>query len=102
MFKEELEDLKNRFMTRLSLHLVFSREAVDAPLYAGRLDAVRASTEVAQVHFVRQGEARGLGHAVLCARPVVGNEPFAVLLGDDLIGEVARVAESVRPDVLGR
>ena len=52
---------------------------------AGRLDAVRASTEVAQVHFVRQGEARGLGHAVLQAAAFVGDEPFAVLLGDDLI-----------------
>ncbi|SDF27703.1 UDP-glucose pyrophosphorylase [Blastococcus aurantiacus] len=52
---------------------------------AGRLAAVRSSTEVAQVHFVRQGEARGLGHAVLQAAAFVGDEPFAVLLGDDLI-----------------
>ncbi|MGY1723067.1 UTP--glucose-1-phosphate uridylyltransferase GalU [Blastococcus sp. SYSU DS0533] len=51
----------------------------------GRLAAVRESTEVAQVHFVRQGEARGLGHAVLQAAAFVGDEPFAVLLGDDLI-----------------
>src|SRR3954451_13956546 len=50
-----------------------------------RLAAVHASTEVAQVHFVRQGEARGLGHAVLRAAAFVGDEPFAVLLGDDLI-----------------
>ena len=50
-----------------------------------RLAAVHASTEVAQVHFVRQGEARGLGHAVLQAAAFVGHEPFAVLLGDDLI-----------------
>lgn len=35
--------------------------------------------------YIRQAEALGLGHAVLCARPVVGNEPFAVLLADDLI-----------------
>jgi UTP--glucose-1-phosphate uridylyltransferase len=52
---------------------------------ADRLQAVHASTEVAQVHFVRQGEARGLGHAVLQAAAFVGDEPFAVLLGDDLI-----------------
>ncbi len=52
---------------------------------AGRLAAVRESSEVAQVHFVRQGEARGLGHAVLQAAAFVGDEPFAVLLGDDLI-----------------
>ena len=37
------------------------------------------------IHYVRQKEARGLGHAVLCAKQFVGNEPFAVLLGDDII-----------------
>ncbi len=52
---------------------------------AARLEAVRSSTDVAQVHFVRQGEAKGLGHAVLQAAAFVGDEPFAVLLGDDLI-----------------
>ncbi|NEK57735.1 UTP--glucose-1-phosphate uridylyltransferase GalU [Geodermatophilus sabuli] len=52
---------------------------------AQRLASVHAATEVAQVHFVRQGEARGLGHAVLQAAAFVGQEPFAVLLGDDLI-----------------
>ncbi|GAA4320901.1 UTP--glucose-1-phosphate uridylyltransferase [Klenkia terrae] len=50
-----------------------------------RIDAVAESTDVAQVHFVRQGEAKGLGHAVLQAASFVGDEPFAVLLGDDLI-----------------
>src|SRR5690349_22155412 len=49
----------------------------------GRLAAVNESTDLAQVHFVRQGEARGLGHAVLQADSFVGDEPFAVLLGDD-------------------
>ncbi|HVD28287.1 MAG TPA: sugar phosphate nucleotidyltransferase, partial [Mycobacteriales bacterium] len=52
---------------------------------AGRLAAVHESTDVAQVHFVRQGEAKGLGHAVLQAAAFVGDAPFAVLLGDDLI-----------------
>src|SRR5687768_10627596 len=52
---------------------------------ADRLAAVHASTEVAHVHFVRQGEAKGLGHAVLQASAFVGDEPFAVLLGDDII-----------------
>jgi UTP--glucose-1-phosphate uridylyltransferase len=50
-----------------------------------RLAAVRASSELATVHYVRQGDPRGLGHAVLCAEPHVGDEAFAVLLGDDLI-----------------
>src|SRR5918998_1088445 len=52
---------------------------------AARLAAVRASAELAHVHVVRQGEALGLGHAVLQAATFVGDEPFAVLLGDDLI-----------------
>ncbi len=46
-------------------------------------------SEMANIHFVRQKEAKGLGHAVLCAKAFVGNEPFAVLLGDDIVtGEV--------------
>jgi UTP--glucose-1-phosphate uridylyltransferase len=50
-----------------------------------RLEAVRASSNLATVHYVRQGEPLGLGHAVLCAADHVGNAPFAVMLGDDLI-----------------
>ena len=37
------------------------------------------------IHFIRQKEAKGLGHAILCAKAFVGNEPFAVLLGDDVV-----------------
>ncbi|HUR51713.1 MAG TPA: UTP--glucose-1-phosphate uridylyltransferase GalU [Mycobacteriales bacterium] len=50
-----------------------------------RLESVRRATDIAQVHYVRQGDPRGLGHAVLMAAGHVGNEPFAVLLGDDLV-----------------
>ncbi|WP_075017755.1 UTP--glucose-1-phosphate uridylyltransferase [Actinacidiphila rubida] len=50
-----------------------------------RLGAVRESSRLATVHYVRQGDPRGLGHAVLCAEPHVGDRTFAVLLGDDLI-----------------
>jgi UTP--glucose-1-phosphate uridylyltransferase len=50
-----------------------------------RLAAVHHSTDLARMHYVRQGDPRGLGHAVLRARMHVGDEPFAVLLGDDLI-----------------
>lgn len=47
--------------------------------------------------FVRQAEALGLGHAVLCAEPVVGNEPFAVILADDLLdGEVGVMTQMVQ------
>ncbi|HEV3292149.1 MAG TPA: UTP--glucose-1-phosphate uridylyltransferase [Streptosporangiaceae bacterium] len=49
------------------------------------LELVRAPTELATVHYVRQGAPKGLGHAVLCAAQHVGDEPFAVLLADDFI-----------------
>src|SRR5215471_1709305 len=50
-----------------------------------RLARVMEPTELATVHSTRQSNPRGLGHAVLCAADHVGNEPFAVLLGDDFI-----------------
>lgn len=50
-----------------------------------RLAKVQEANDLATLHYVRQGDPRGLGHAVLCAAPHVGDEPFAVLLGDDLI-----------------
>jgi UTP--glucose-1-phosphate uridylyltransferase len=59
-------------------------------LLAGRRDLeklsrVQTPSDLASVHYVRQGDPRGLGHAVLCAEPHVAEQPFAVLLGDDLI-----------------
>ena len=50
-----------------------------------RLRSVTESTDLARIHYVRQGDPLGLGHAVLMAEGHVGDEPFAVLLGDDLI-----------------
>lgn len=52
-----------------------------------RLERVRASSDLADIHFVRQGDPKGLGHAVLRARSHVGDSTFAVMLGDDLIDE---------------
>jgi UTP--glucose-1-phosphate uridylyltransferase len=49
------------------------------------LRSVQESNDLGTIHYVRQGDPRGLGHAVLCAAQHVGHEPFAVLLGDDLI-----------------
>lgn len=48
------------------------------------LEEVRASSKV-EIHYIRQKEAKGLGHAIWCARKFIGNEPFAVLLGDDIV-----------------
>src|ERR1700744_1618629 len=50
-----------------------------------RLEKVNYSTDLADVHYVRQGDPLGLGHAVLRAQNHVGRQPFAVLLGDDII-----------------
>jgi len=52
-----------------------------------KLQKVNESTDLADMHYVRQGDPRGLGHAVLRARMHVNSEPFAVLLGDDIIDE---------------
>lgn len=48
------------------------------------LEKVRQSSNV-DIHYIRQKEPKGLGHAVWCARNFIGNEPFAVLLGDDIV-----------------
>jgi len=52
---------------------------------SGKLAKVNESTQLADMHYVRQGDPMGLGHAILRAKMHVGHEPFAVLLGDDLI-----------------
>ena len=49
------------------------------------LAEVKAIADLAEIHYIRQKEPRGLGHAIACARSFVGQEPFAVLLGDDLV-----------------
>jgi len=74
---------------------------VEAELSArGKHDLLRAVQEVIPKHvnciYIRQPEALGLGHAVLCAQPVVQNEPFAVILADDLIdGEQSIIKQMV-------
>jgi len=50
-----------------------------------RLHKVSYSTSLADLHYTRQGDPKGLGHAVLRAKAHIGHEPFAVLLGDDII-----------------
>ncbi|MDP9069827.1 MAG: UTP--glucose-1-phosphate uridylyltransferase, partial [Actinomycetota bacterium] len=59
------------------------------------LEQVRAIAALARVHYVRQGEALGLGHAVSVAREHVGNEPFAVMLGDDVMIDDAHVLKEM-------
>ena len=74
---------------------------VEAELAArGKHELLRAVQDVIPKHvnciFIRQSEALGLGHAVLCAQPVVQDEPFAVILADDLIdGELPVIKQMV-------
>ena len=53
----------------------------------GKLDLLKQVKDIADIniHYIRQKEPRGLGHAILCAKHFVGDEPFAVLLGDDVV-----------------
>jgi UTP--glucose-1-phosphate uridylyltransferase len=46
---------------------------------------VQKSSKLVDIHYIRQKEPKGLGHAIWCARKFIGNEPFAVLLGDDIV-----------------
>ncbi|MDR7871374.1 MAG: UTP--glucose-1-phosphate uridylyltransferase GalU [Tissierellaceae bacterium] len=49
------------------------------------LEEVKKISDMVNIHYIRQKEPRGLGHAILCAKSFIGNEPFAVLLGDDIV-----------------
>lgn len=49
------------------------------------LEKVQEPSRMVDIHYIRQKEPKGLGHAVWCARNFIGNEPFAVLLGDDIV-----------------
>lgn len=49
------------------------------------LDMVRDISNMVNIHYIRQKEPKGLGHAIYCAKSFIGNEPFAVLLGDDIV-----------------
>ena len=74
--------LENHFDRAIELeHLLLAKGDSD------RLKAVEEATELADLHYVRQGNPLGLGHAVLKAETFVGDESFALLLGDDLIHE---------------
>jgi len=60
-------------------------EVLEAKGDTAGLELIRKPNQLAAVHSIRQGAPKGLGHAVLCAADHVGDEPFAVLLGDDFI-----------------
>lgn len=72
--------LENHFDRNFELEVTLEEKGDEQ-----RLERVTHSTDLADIHYLRQGDPKGLGHAVLKARPHVGNEAFALLLGDDII-----------------
>ena len=75
--KRSIED---HFDRSIELELELERSGKDE-----MLQMVRDISEMANLHYIRQKEPRGLGHAILAARHFIGEEPFAVLLGDDVV-----------------
>ncbi|SNS62522.1 UDP-glucose pyrophosphorylase [Bacillus sp. OK838] len=69
-------------------HFDYAPELEQNLMEKGKMDLlnkVQYSTNLANIHYIRQKEPKGLGHAVWCARKFIGDEPFAVLLGDDIV-----------------
>ena len=72
--------IEDHFDKNVELELELEKKANDA-----LLKVVRDITDLVDIHYIRQKEAKGLGHAIYCAKTFVGNEPFAVMLGDDVV-----------------
>lgn len=80
--------ITNRGKSLMEDHFDHSYELEDLLRKKGRnetADQIAALANIANIHFIRQHQPKGLGHAVLAAKTFVGNEPFAVLYGDDVI-----------------
>ena len=74
------KSIKDHFDRSIELELELEK--------SGKLDLlaqVRHITDMVNIHYIRQKDPRGLGHAIFCAKSFIGNEPFAVLLGDDIV-----------------
>jgi ring-1,2-phenylacetyl-CoA epoxidase subunit PaaE len=82
MFKEEIEDLKNRHLTRLAVHTVFSREAMDAPLAAGRLDADKITRLL-----LLAGGAAAIDEVFVCGPHAMNGEVEAALRAAGIAAE---------------
>lgn len=103
--------ITNRGKGIIEDHFDRSPELEERLLASGKEDVyeqVVSISKLANIYFVRQKETKGLGHAVNCARSFVGNEPFAVLYGDDVIigddpacGQLIRAYEKYGKAVLG-
>jgi UTP--glucose-1-phosphate uridylyltransferase len=94
--------LEDHFDISFELEALLYEKGKDA-----QLSQIRHIAEMVNIFYVRQKQALGLGHAILCARDFVGDEPFAVLLGDDIIdgekpclGQLLEVYRKYRGSVL--
>ena len=97
---EEILIITNRGKGIIEDHFDYSPELEQALLKGGKnefYDTVTAIPKLANITYVRQKETKGLGQAISCAKSFVGDEPFAVLFGDDVIvGEDPAVAQLIR------
>ncbi len=108
---EDILIITNRGKGVIEDHFDHSIELEQRLESGGKLDMleeVLKLSNMANIQFVRQKETKGLGHAVSCAKAFVGNEPFAVLYGDDVIigtdpvcGQLCRVYEEFGKSVVG-
>lgn len=85
---EDIIIISGRGKRSIEDHFDQTYELEDALIKKNKLSLfheVQKITNLANIHYIRQKEPKGLGHAINCARTFVGNEPFAVLLGDDIV-----------------
>lgn len=108
---EEILIITSRNKGSIIDHFDYSPELESALEEKGKDELLKVSksiSEMVDIHFIRQKEAKGLGHAILYAKTFVGDEPFAVLLGDDVvysekpcIGQLIEVYNKYGASVLG-
>jgi ring-1,2-phenylacetyl-CoA epoxidase subunit PaaE len=96
MFTEEIEDLKNRYLSRLTLHMVFSQEATDLPLYNGRLDRAKVGEFLATLV-----DADEIDHAFVCGPHGVNDEAEAALVAAGVAPERIHIERFGIPDESG-
>ncbi|MBU7591448.1 UTP--glucose-1-phosphate uridylyltransferase GalU [Metabacillus halosaccharovorans] len=85
---EDIIIISGRGKRSIEDHFDQSYELEDALIKKNKqllYEEVHNISNLANIHYIRQKEPKGLGHAIQCARSFIGNEPFAVLLGDDII-----------------
>ncbi|MDW7738481.1 MAG: UTP--glucose-1-phosphate uridylyltransferase GalU [Bacillota bacterium] len=95
--------IEDHFDYNIELEMFLGQKGKDR-----EVSEIKSISEMANIFYIRQKEPLGLGHAVLCARKFIGNDPFAVLLGDDIvysekpvIGQMAEIYSDKGQTILG-